>query len=143
MFFCFKQKTAYEMRISDWSSDVCSSVLRHDGEKLRASLQGLAQDLGVQNHVRFINAYVGIDELLDYLQAADIYVTPYNNPAQVTSGTLSYAVALGKPVVSTPYVHAMEILDDDHGVLVGFHDDQAMAQALKIGRVSGRARVCQ
>src|SRR3546814_6311839 len=100
------------MRISDGSSDVCSSDL-----------------LGVQNHVRFINAYVGIDELLDYLQAADIYVTPYNNPAQVTSGTLSYAVALGKPVVSTPYVHAMEILDDDHGVLVGFHDSQAMAQA--------------
>src|SRR3546814_15574105 len=95
------------MRISDWSSDVCSSDL-----------------------VRFINAYVGIDELLDYLQAADIYVTPYNNPAQVTSGTLSYAVALGKPVVSTPYVHAMEILDDDHGVLVGFHDSQAMAQAI-------------
>src|SRR3546814_9226109 len=72
------------------------NVIRHDGEKLRASLQGLAQDLGVQNHVRFINAYVGIDELLDYLQAADIYVPPYNNPAQVTSGTLSYAVALGK-----------------------------------------------
>src|SRR3546814_20510154 len=65
-----------------------------------------------------------------YLQAADIYVTPYNNPAQVTSGTLSYAVALGKPVVSTPYVHAMEILEDDHGVLVGFHDSQAMAQAI-------------
>src|SRR3546814_18148934 len=99
------------------------NVIRHDGEKLRASLQGLAQDLGVQNHVRFINAYVGIDELLDYLQAADIYVTPYNNPAQVTSGTLSYAVALGKPVVSTPYVHAMEILDDD-----------------QIGRGSGRER---
>src|SRR3546814_9865889 len=70
-------------------------VIRHDGEKLRASLQGLAQDLGVQNHVRFINAYVGIAELLDYLQAADIYVTPYNNTAQVTSGTLLYAVALG------------------------------------------------
>src|SRR3546814_3576163 len=105
-----KQKTAYEMRISDWSSDGCSSDL--------------------QNHGRFINAYVGIDELLDYLQAADIYVTPYNNPAQVTSGTLSYAVALGKPVVSTPYVHAMEILDDDHCVLVGFHDSQAMAQAI-------------
>src|SRR3546814_11085561 len=65
-----------------------------------------------------------------YLQAADIYVTPYNNPAQVTSGTLSYAVALGKPVVSTPYVHAMEILDDDHGVLVGFHDSPAMAPAI-------------
>src|SRR3546814_13631340 len=79
------------MRISDGSSDVCSSDL-----------------LGVQNHVRFINAYVGIDELLDYLQAADIYVTPYNNPAQVTSGTLSSAVALGKPVVSTPSVRSEE-----------------------------------
>src|SRR3546814_17987246 len=90
------------------------NVIRHDGEKLRASLQGLAKDLGVQNHVRFINDYVGLDDLLDYLQAADIYVTPYHNPAQVTSGRLSYAVALGQPVLSMPFGNDMEIMEDDH-----------------------------
>src|SRR3546814_17544720 len=78
------------------------NVIRHDGETLRASLQGLARDLGVQNHVRFLNAYVGIDELLDYLQAADVYLTPSTHPAPFPSGNLLYAVALGKTAGSTP-----------------------------------------
>lgn len=106
------------------------NVLRNEGEALRESLKQMVQELGVEEHVRFINTYVDLDKLTDYLQAADIYVTPYNNPAQITSGTLSYAVALGKPVVSTPYVHATEILDDDHGVLVGFQDSDAMAREI-------------
>ncbi|MBK5264031.1 MAG: glycosyltransferase family 4 protein [Alphaproteobacteria bacterium] len=106
------------------------NILRHKGETLRESLHDMVRDLGMMDHVHFINAYVGDDALLDYLQAADIYVTPYNNPAQITSGTLSYAVALGKPVVSTPYVHATEILADDHGALVGFRDSEAMARAI-------------
>lgn len=106
------------------------NILRSEGEALRESLERTVEALGVQEHVRFINAYVGLEELTDYLQAADIYVTPYNNPAQITSGTLSYAVALGKPVVSTPYIHATEILDTDHGVLVGFHDSEAMAREI-------------
>lgn len=104
------------------------NILRQDGESLRDSLGQMAKELGVTDHVRFINAYVGLDELVDYLQAADIYVTPYNNPGQITSGTLSYAVALGKPVVSTPYIHATEILDDGHGVLVGFQDSESLAR---------------
>ena len=97
------------------------------GEEYRESLQALAERLGVANNVRFIDTFVEHDELLDYIQAADLYVTPYSNPAQITSGTLSYAVGVGKPVISTPYVHATEILADDHGVLVGFGDSAAIA----------------
>lgn len=108
------------------------NILRRDGEALRESLQSLADRLSVARHVRFINTYVGVEELLDYLQSADIYVTPYINPAQITSGTLSYAVAMGKPVVSTPYVHATEILNDGHGVLVGFQDSEAMAREINV-----------
>lgn len=116
------------------------NVLRRDGEAMRESLQSLAEKLGVAEHVRFVNAYVGLEELLDYLQAADIYVTPYNNPAQITSGTLSYAVALGKPVVSTPYVHAAEILNDAHGVLVGFQDSEALAREINALLADDQAR---
>ena len=78
-------------------------------------------------------AFVEHDELLDYLQAADIYVTPYTNPQQITSGTLSYAVGVGKAVVSTPYVHATEILADGHGVLVDFGDVAAFAREIDRG----------
>ncbi|MBB4640802.1 glycosyltransferase family 4 protein [Rhizorhapis suberifaciens] len=106
------------------------NVLRRDGEALREALQASTEKLGVADHVRFVNTYVGLGDLLDYLQAADVYVTPYNNPAQITSGTLSYAIGLGKPVVSTPYVHATEILDKGHGILVGFHDSDAMAREI-------------
>ncbi|HKR17393.1 glycosyltransferase family 4 protein [Rhizorhapis sp.] len=116
------------------------NILRRDGEALRESLQISAEKLGVADHVRFINAYVGLEELLDYLQAADIYVTPYNNPAQITSGTLSYAIAMGKPVVSTPYVHATEILDQGHGVLVGFHDSEAFGREISALLADDEAR---
>ena len=101
-----------------------------DGENYRESLRDLATDLGVADNVRFIDKYVDQEELLDYLTAADIYITPYLNPAQITSGTLSYAVALGKPVVSTPYWHAEELLADGIGDLVPFGDTIAMARAV-------------
>ena len=81
-------------------------------------LMDAARELGVEDHVRFVDRFVEQEELLDMLQAADIYVTPYLNMAQVTSGTLSYAVAVGKPVIATPYVHAREILADGHGLIV-------------------------
>lgn len=100
----------------------------HGGEAYRESLRALAEDLGVSRHVQFVDKYVDLDLLLDYLTAADIYITPYLNPAQITSGTLSYAVALGKPVVSTPYWHAEELLADDVGVLVGFNDAPSIAR---------------
>jgi len=106
------------------------NLVAHEGEAYRDRLHVLAAQLGVERHVAFVNGFVEQDELLDYLQAADIYATPYRNPAQITSGTLSYAVAMGKPVVSTPYVHATEILADDHGVLAPFGDSGAFAQAI-------------
>ncbi|MFV0625411.1 glycosyltransferase [Sphingomonas sp. ac-8] len=110
-------------------------LVAHEGEAYRNRLKALAADRGVADNVRFVDAFVEQDELLDYLQAADLYVTPYNNPAQITSGTLSYAVGMGKVVISTPYVHASEILADDHGVLVPFGDSAAFAR--EIARLLG------
>jgi len=106
------------------------NLLAHEGESYRDRLIAQATERGVADHVEFIDLFVEQDELLDYLQAADLYVTPYNNPAQITSGTLSYAVGVGKAVVSTPYVHATEILADGHGVLVDFRDSAGFAKAI-------------
>ena len=106
------------------------NLVAHEGEAYRDRLKSQAEQLGVGHAIRFIDAFVEHDELLDYLQAADIYATPYSNPAQITSGTLSYAVGVGKPVISTPYVHATEILADGHGVLVDFGDSAAFAREI-------------
>ncbi|WP_375286864.1 glycosyltransferase [Sphingomonas sp.] len=106
------------------------NLVAQHGERYRDRLKALAGSLNVADNVAFIDAFVDHDDLIDYLQAADIYATPYNNPAQITSGTLSYAVGVGKPVVSTPYVHATEILDDGHGVLVDFGDSAAFAREI-------------
>lgn len=103
------------------------NLLAREGEAYRERLHALASELGVDAHIHWIDAFVETGELLDLLEAADIYVTPYPGAAQSTSGTLSYAVALGKAVVSTPYVHAVELLADDHGVLVPFNDSSAIA----------------
>ena len=102
----------------------------HSGEAYRESLAGLADDLGVSEHVRLIDTFVEVDELLDHIAAADVYVTPYQNPAQVTSGTLAYAVGLGKPVVSTPYAHARELLGNEFGRLVDFGDSAGFASEI-------------
>ena len=119
------------------------NLVAHEGEKYRDSLAALARDKGVENNVAFIDAFVEQDELIDYLQAADLYVTPYLNPAQITSGTLSYAVGVGKAVVSTPYVHATEILADGHGVLVDFRDVAAFAREINnlLGSERNRTRL--
>lgn len=106
------------------------NLVAHEGEAYRDRLKALVAEKGVADHVEFIDAFVEHDELIDYLQAADLYVTPYSNPAQITSGTLSYAVGVGKPVISTPYVHAGEILADDHGVLVDFGDSAGFAREI-------------
>ncbi len=105
-------------------------LVEHEGEAYRDRLKAQAERLGVGGNIDFIDEFVEYDALLDYLQAADIYATPYNNPAQITSGTLSYAVGVGKAVISTPYVHATEILADGHGVLVDFGDSAAFAREI-------------
>jgi glycosyltransferase involved in cell wall biosynthesis len=117
------------------------NLVAHEGEVYRDRLKALAEEKGVAAHVQFIDAFVEYDELIDYLQASDLYVTPYTNPAQITSGTLSYAVGVGKPVISTPYVHATEILADDHGVLVDFGDSAGFAR--EIARLLGDAEARQ
>uniref|UniRef100_UPI0035C956C1 glycosyltransferase family 4 protein n=1 Tax=uncultured Sphingomonas sp. TaxID=158754 RepID=UPI0035C956C1 len=117
------------------------NLVAHEGEKYRDKLKALALDHGVSRNIEFIDAFLEHDELIDYLQAADIYATPYLNPAQITSGTLSYAVGVGKAVVSTPYVHATEILADGHGVLVDFGDSAAFAREINALLGSDRNRV--
>ena len=105
-------------------------LVAREGEAYRDRLKALAADKGVADQVAFIDGFVAYEELIDYLQAADVYCTPYRNPAQITSGTLAYAVGVGKAVVSTPYVHATEILDEGHGVLVPFGDVEGFAAAI-------------
>lgn len=105
-------------------------LVAREGEAYRDSLKALAQELGVAQSLRFIDGFLDQEALLDYLQAADIYVTPYLNETQITSGTLSYSVALGKPVVSTPYWHAAELLAGGVGVLVPFGDSRRFAEEI-------------
>lgn len=105
-------------------------LIAREGEAYRERLIALALERGVADHVRWIDQFLETDDLLDYLGAADIYVTPYLGAQQMTSGTLAYAVGLGVPVVSTPYVHAAELLRDGHGRLVGFGDSAGFAAAI-------------
>lgn len=106
------------------------NLVAHEGEAYRESLQALASAYGVEDHVHWIDAFLGTDELLDLIEAADIFVTPYIGAQQSTSGTLSYAMALGKAIVSTPYAHAAELLADGYGRLVPFGDSDAMASEI-------------
>ena len=117
------------------------NLIAHEGEAYRDRLKAQAAELGVADHVRFVDGFIGHEELLDYLQAADVYVTPYTNPAQITSGTLSYAVGLGKAVVSTPYVHATEILGEGHGALVDFGNAAGFAREITHLLASRRDRM--
>ncbi|WP_194953514.1 glycosyltransferase family 4 protein [Sphingopyxis solisilvae] len=113
------------------------NLLAREGEAYRERLQALAKALGVESHIKWIDAFLETDALLDLIEAADIYVTPYTGAGQSTSGTLAYAMALGKAVVSTPYAHATELLDDGHGILVPFGDGQAIADEI-VGLLSDR-----
>lgn len=105
-------------------------LIAQEGESLRNHLKAKIAANGMADHVLWIDDFVELNELTRYLQAADVYVTPYLNPMQVTSGTLAYATGLGKPVVSTPYVHAKELLPDSGGVLVPFRDSAALSAAV-------------
>ena len=103
-------------------------VLRRDGEEYRTYLQALAKDLGVESHVIFHNQFVSAEEMVELISAADIYITPYRHEEQVVSGTLAYALGAGKAIISTPYWHALELLDDRRGALVPFGNPIAIAE---------------
>jgi len=102
-------------------------VKQHDGETYRLSLQRLAQAKSVAGQVIFYNQFVTLEELVEFIGAADIYITPYLNPAQIVSGTLAYTLGAGKAVISTPYWYAEEMLADERGALVPFRDPPALA----------------
>src|SRR3990172_5335550 len=103
-------------------------VVRNEGETYRLSLQWLAQEKGVEGHVIFYNRFVSLEELVEFIGAADIYITPYLNPAQIASGTLAYTLGAGKAVISTPYWYAEEMLAEERGALVPFRDPAALAE---------------
>jgi len=106
------------------------AVKRQSGESYRISLERLVSHLGLDNHVHFVNRFLNAQELYEFILASDIYLTPYLAEDQMTSGTLAYAVGMGKAVVSTPYWHAKALLADGRGVLVDFNDTDAMSQAV-------------
>jgi glycosyltransferase involved in cell wall biosynthesis len=102
------------------------NLVRQQGEAYRDSLTARVRELDIQDHVVFFNQFVEQATLLDFISMCDVYVTPYLNEAQMTSGTLAYSFGLGKAVVSTPYWHAKELLSDGHGILVPFGDANAI-----------------
>ncbi|NBW75831.1 MAG: glycosyltransferase [Sphingomonadaceae bacterium] len=106
------------------------TLRHHEGERYRESLVAIARELGVAEHVRFIDRFLSLEELLQHLSACDIYVSPYPNEAQIASGTLAYAVSLGKAVVSTPFWYARELLADRCGMLVPFAEPDKPAAAI-------------
>jgi glycosyltransferase involved in cell wall biosynthesis len=103
-------------------------ILRGAGEQYRTYLQALAKEMGVESNVIFHNRFVSPEEMVEFIGAADIYITPYRHEAQVVSGTLAYALGAGKAIISTPYWHAIELLDDRRGALVPFQNPAAIAQ---------------
>ena len=104
-------------------------VQRREGESYREHLESLIERLGVRDHVRFVNRYLTKREITDYLLAADICVTPYLNPHQLVSGVLAYAVGAGKPIISTPYWYALDLLAHGRGMIVDFRDPAGIADA--------------
>jgi glycosyltransferase involved in cell wall biosynthesis len=103
-------------------------VKEHHGETYRLMLENRAKRLGVESHVRFHNRFVSRVELREFLSAADIYVTPYLKPEQITSGTLAYALGSGKAVISTPYWYAEELLAEGRGILVPWRNSDSISQ---------------
>jgi glycosyltransferase involved in cell wall biosynthesis len=103
------------------------SVLLHEGETYRMSLQRKAEELGVKGHVIFLNTFVALEQLIELISIADLYITPYLNEAQISSGTLAYTVGAGKAVLSTPYWYAQELLAGGRGVLFPFRNPDVLA----------------
>jgi glycosyltransferase involved in cell wall biosynthesis len=103
-------------------------LMRREGDRYRRELETLAEQLGVAASVRFHHQFVSPADMAHFIKAADIYITPYKHVAQVTSGTLAYAIGAGKAIISTPYWHAAELLADGRGVLVPFEDPKALGE---------------
>ena len=106
------------------------NLVRDQGEAYRESLMARVRELGVEDHVVFLDRFVDQATLLEFISMCDVYVTPYLNEVQMTSGTLAYSFGLGKPVVSTPYWHAHELLADGRGILVPFGDAAAIGKEI-------------
>ena len=106
------------------------SLVRSEGERYRIGLERMAKELGIQKNVIFYDRFVELEELTEFIGAADLYITPYLNEAQAVSGTLAYAFGCGQAVISTPYWHAEELLADDRGVLVPFGSSTAIGDAV-------------
>jgi glycosyltransferase involved in cell wall biosynthesis len=107
-------------------------VRRQEGESYRESLVAMVREYGLHYNVQLIDKYLDFDEVVSYLAATDIYLTPYLNPAQVVSGTLAYAVGSGKAIVSTPYLYAQELLAHNRGFLCEFRDAASIAIRLNM-----------
>jgi glycosyltransferase involved in cell wall biosynthesis len=105
-------------------------VRRREGERYRSSLIDLVKKLHLENHVRFVNRYLTLPQLIRYLQATDVYITPYIDRYQITSGTLAYALGCGKAIVSTPYLYASEALAEGRGLLAEFQDPHSFARCV-------------
>jgi glycosyltransferase involved in cell wall biosynthesis len=105
-------------------------IRQREGERYREELQALAKQLGVSSHLMLLNRFVSQEELVEQVGAADIYITPYRQEAQIVSGTLAIALGAGKAVISTPYWHAKELLANNRGVIVPFENPEAIAQAV-------------
>jgi glycosyltransferase involved in cell wall biosynthesis len=104
-------------------------AIRDGVDDYREALTRMITELGVEDSVRFVNHYLTKDEIISYLAASDIYITPYLNPHQICSGTLAYAVAAGRAIISTPYLHARFLLGGDRGVLVDFASANSISEA--------------
>ncbi len=115
-------------------------VVRREGEWYRERLRELTERLELSEHVRFVDRYLSQHDIVDHLAATDIYVTPYLDPDQITSGTLAYAMGAGRAIVSTPYLHAREALAGGRGVLVPFRSAEAIADAVNALLVDGERR---
>ncbi|ACK42724.1 MULTISPECIES: glycosyltransferase family 4 protein [Dictyoglomus] len=106
-------------------------IVKNEGESYREKLLKMVENLGVKENVLFVNRYLTQEEILKYLQASDIYMTPYLNKEQAVSGTLSYALSCGRVIVSTAYRYAEELLADGRGILVEFRDSEGIYRAIR------------
>jgi glycosyltransferase involved in cell wall biosynthesis len=109
-----------------------SSVVQSEGETYRKLLEAKVDALNLHNHVRFINQFLPLNELLEYLQLTDIYLFTSKDPNQAVSGTFSYAMSCGCPIISTPIPHAKEVLTDNTGIIVDFEQPQQLANAVNL-----------